>query len=465
MTQSPRESHAPVGPGDVLAGKYRVERVLGAGGMGVVVQAVHLELEQRVAMKFLLPGALEGPEAVTRFMREARAAVKIKSEHVARVIDVGRLETGAPFIVMEFLDGSDIAAVLRRGTLAVEEAVDYVLQACEAMAEAHAAGIVHRDLKPSNLFLCRRSDGMPIVKVLDFGISKMNGPELGDAALTQTAQLMGSPFYMSPEQMRSSRAVDHRTDIWSLGVILFELLAGAPPFRGETLTQLISAVLSEQTPSLRALRHDVTPELEHTLYGALEKDVDRRFRHIGEFVQALAPFAPPRSRDVIERVLRLSGLEGAAKNQAGRPHPRSSAPPALLGATATVTHQGWAGTRSDGRARRSTRVVLAGAIVVVVGALAALFVHRRTEPQTIAQVPPTVPAAPPASAERAPVIEPVAAPVPVPAEGIASAAPPSSSVLASASSSAPSARPPQSLVTRAPQPVFKPRSPLTIDLK
>src|SRR5262245_14841896 len=202
-TLSDRPSMPPVAQGDVLAGRYRVERVLGAGGMGVVVQATHLELDERVAMKFLLPHAVESGEAAARFVREARAAVKIKSEHIARVTDVGRLDNGAPYIEMEFLQGADLSNVLQRGPLSVEDAVDYVLQASDAMAEAHAAGIVHRDLKPSNLFMSTRSDGTPIIKVLDFGISNVNVQDTSEAGLTRTTAIMGSPFYMSPEPMRS----------------------------------------------------------------------------------------------------------------------------------------------------------------------------------------------------------------------------------------------------------------------
>src|SRR4051812_29611172 len=211
---------AGVREGDVLAGKYRVDKILGAGGMGVVVAAHHVQLDERVAIKFLLPEALGNAEAVARFAREARAAVKIKSEHVARVIDVGTLETGAPYMVMEYLEGGDLSQVLAsRGPLPVEEAVEYVLQACEAIAHAHALGIVHRDLKPANLFLIRRPDGTNAIKVLDFGISKvMPGKSASsDNAMTRTRTVMGSPLYMSPEQMASTRDVDGRTDLWALG--------------------------------------------------------------------------------------------------------------------------------------------------------------------------------------------------------------------------------------------------------
>ena len=241
MTQGDLERLAGVREGDLLAGKYRVERVLGAGGMGAVVAAYHMQLETKVALKFLLPAMLANEEAVTRFAREARAAVRITNEHVARVLDVGTLESGAPYIVMEYLDGTDLAGWLRqRGPLPIEEAIDFVLQAGEAIAEAHALGIVHRDLKPANLFCIRSADGRPTIKVLDFGISKVTNLSASASNLvkTQTATLMGSPFYMSPEQMEATHAVDARTDIWALGVILFELLTGKVPFYGETVPEV-----------------------------------------------------------------------------------------------------------------------------------------------------------------------------------------------------------------------------------
>ncbi|MFS8068038.1 MAG: serine/threonine-protein kinase, partial [Byssovorax sp.] len=208
--------------GELIAGKYRVDRVLGAGGMGTVFAATHVVLGQRVAIKRMHPERIGRHNAGPRFLREARAAARLRSQHVARVIDVGVLEDGAPFIVMEHLDGEDLAALVdRRGALPVAEAVEYVLQAAEAIAEAHAAGIVHRDLKPENLFLSFDLAGAPCIKVLDFGISKLLGDEL---ALTRAAVAVGTPLYMSPEQMVSSRDVDSRTDLWSLGVVLYELV-------------------------------------------------------------------------------------------------------------------------------------------------------------------------------------------------------------------------------------------------
>lgn len=217
---------APVKEGDVVASKYVVQRLLGEGGMGVVVLARHLALDEQVALKFLSSAFAEHPEAAQRFVREARATVRVKSEHVARVIDVGELPSGIPFIVLEYLDGEDLSALLSKvGSLPVEDAVDYVVQTCEAMAEAHAQGVIHRDLKPSNLMLVRRTDGTPCIKVLDFGISKMVSAQ-PEMSLTRTAAVLGSPLYMSPEQLMQSKLVDERSDVWSLGVILLRAPRG-----------------------------------------------------------------------------------------------------------------------------------------------------------------------------------------------------------------------------------------------
>ncbi|HEX4352856.1 MAG TPA: serine/threonine-protein kinase, partial [Polyangiales bacterium] len=248
-------SAPPVVIGDVIAGKYVVERVIGEGGMGVVLAARHLELDQRVAIKFLLPEIAETGMAAERFRREARAAARIRGQHVCRVLDVGTLETGIPFMVMEYLEGRDLASELEdRGRMPVEEAVGYVLQACEALAEAHANGVIHRDLKPANLFLEACADGSRRLKVLDFGVSKslIEGTAGRQAALTKTSSLVGSPLYMSPEQLDSARDVDARTDIWALGVVLYELIAGHTPFNGDTIPQLVTAVLHDPPRALSA---------------------------------------------------------------------------------------------------------------------------------------------------------------------------------------------------------------------
>ena len=292
--QLPSDS-LPVRPGDVLADKYRVERVLGTGGMGFVVAARNINLGKLVALKMMLPAALAMPRAVERFEREARAAVQLKSEHIAEVLDIGRLPTGEPYIVMELLDGSDFEGLLQRDRwLQVDDAVDYLLQACEAVAEAHALGVVHRDLKPKNLFLSHRLDGTPIVKVLDFGISKWTTPDSDSHSLTRTSDVFGSPNYMSPEQIRSVKDVDGRTDIWSLGVILFELLTGRVPFLAESLPQLCALVLEQAPPSVASLRADVPPGLVAVVARCLEKSSERRFQTVRELVAALEPFGRPR---------------------------------------------------------------------------------------------------------------------------------------------------------------------------
>ena len=202
----------PVAPGDVVGGKYRVERVLGRGGMGIVVAATHVHLRELVALKFLLTPGGQTSQVMARFLREAQITAKMRGQHVARVTDVGVLPNQVPYMVMEYLEGSDLRRIVRsRGPLPVEEAVDYVVQACEGVAEAHALGVVHRDLKPSNLFVSTGRDGAPLVKVLDFGVSKLS-QLLDEAAqeLTGTGMLLGSPRYMSPEQLRSSASVDGR---------------------------------------------------------------------------------------------------------------------------------------------------------------------------------------------------------------------------------------------------------------
>jgi serine/threonine-protein kinase len=311
-------SAAGVVEGDVLEGKYRIERVLGVGGMGVVVAAHHIQLDEKVALKFLLPAALGNPDAVDRFAREARAAVKIKSEHVARVTDVGALQDGAPYMVMEYLEGGDLEAWLQEhGPLPVEQAVEFVLQACEAIAEAHALGIVHRDLKPANLFCIRRADGLLSIKVLDFGISKRmtSTSRSAPGSMSRTAGLMGSPLYMSPEQMSSPKDVDAQTDIWALGVILFELLTGRTAFVTDSVIELAVKISSEATPAIRSLRPDVPVGLEAIVFRCLEKDPHQRFPNVAELALALLPFGPERAKASVERisgVMQAAGLSSIA---------------------------------------------------------------------------------------------------------------------------------------------------------
>jgi serine/threonine-protein kinase len=399
----------PVREGDVLAGKYRVERVLGVGGMGVVVAATHLQLEERVALKFLVKDALESADAVARFAREARAAVKIKSEHVARVIDVGTLETGAPYMVMEYLEGGDLSQVVHaHGPMPIEDAVEYVLQACEAIAHAHVLGIVHRDLKPANLFLIRRPDGTNAIKVLDFGISKVM-PGKGsssDNAMTRTRAIMGSPLYMSPEQMTSTRDVDGRTDIWALGVILYELLAGQPPFSADTMPQLCGLILSGPTPSIRTIRANIPAGLDAVLRRCLEKDPVRRYPNIAEFAAALAEFAPKRARASIERVTRV--VQSASMTTSGVVV--ASAPGGRV-----QTGDSWADTKEGLQTKSSKKGLWIALALTAVVVVAGVVIARRpasVEPTVLSQ-PTVAPAAAP-SLVQAPVVDTAAPVVPLP---------------------------------------------------
>jgi eukaryotic-like serine/threonine-protein kinase len=291
-------------PGQILAGKYLIEQVLGIGGMGVVVSAKHVQLEQKVAIKYLLPQALLNPEVVERFAREARAAAKIRGEHVARVIDVGQFDDGAPYMVMEHLDGHDLAKHLELyGPLPIEDACRFLLETCEALAEAHSAKIVHRDLKPSNMFLAKQPDKSAIIKVLDFGISKTG--DAPSASLTKTSALMGTAFYMSPEQLTNPKGVDHRSDIWSLGVILFELLAGRQPFIGESVPEIIGGILQNQPVKIRELRADVPGGLEAIIVKCMQTKTVDRYQSVAGLAAALGAFANARDRQSVEITARV----------------------------------------------------------------------------------------------------------------------------------------------------------------
>ena len=288
-----RDETAAPAIGKILAGKYQIERLLGQGGMGVVMAAKHLALGKLVAIKVMRPEVLVEPSAAQRFVREARAASRLRSEHIVRVIDLDTIDGGVPFIAMEYLEGEDLGALVQRGPIDACEAVTYVLQVCEAIAEAHAAGIVHRDLKPANLFVTRRSDGSPCMKVLDFGVSKIiaGGPLADELTSTDTKALVGSPSYMAPEQLISAKAVDPRTDIWALGCILFELVIGRTPFGANpALAQVLASILRDETPRMQVLRADLPVGFAEVVERCLEKDPSRRYPSVDALAAALSPF-------------------------------------------------------------------------------------------------------------------------------------------------------------------------------
>ncbi len=374
---------APIEPGQWIAGKYRVERVLGRGGMGVVLAATHVDLHELRAIKLLHdPGS--AADAVDRFLREARAAAKLKSERVAKVFDVGRLEDGSPYLVMEYLEGCDLGALLKaRGPLPVEEAAYYLLQALEGMAEAHAAGIIHRDLKPANLFLTTAPDGTAAVKVLDFGISKLAASGGVSEDMTRTDTVLGSPFYMSPEQMRSTRDVDARTDIWSFGVILYRLLTAVVPFQGDSITQVCAAVVGD-VPALPSSRKPgLDPRADAVVMRCLEKDPARRFADVGELAAALAPLGPPGSELSLERTRRM--LRGAEWRSGANPALGLGAPlgPSVDQLPPAGTASSWSTTSAHRGGRTSRAVIVAVALLAVLAgaAIAAgLLLSRRADP-------------------------------------------------------------------------------------
>jgi serine/threonine-protein kinase len=296
---------SPVREGDIIAGRYRVEHVLAAGGMGIVVAARHVQLNQRVAVKVLTHNA-GSSQSTARFLTEAKASALLRSEHVVHVSDVGTLDSGLPFMVMELLDGEDLSQVLdQEGKLPIEVAVDYVLQACEGLAEAHTARIVHRDLKPGNLFRARRPDGSETIKVLDFGVSKALSKDVrAEGTVTTTDAVFGSPLYMSPEQMQSASKADERSDVWSLGVVLYELVTRKMPFDAESMAGLAVRIATDPPTRLITALPGAPLELEAVIFKCLEKHPDRRYPNVAELAADLEPFAPA-SRPHVERIQRL----------------------------------------------------------------------------------------------------------------------------------------------------------------
>jgi serine/threonine protein kinase len=409
-------------PGVVFADKYVVESTLGRGAAGVVFAATHRELRQRVAIKVLRDA---GPNGAERMIREARAALALHSEHVVRVMDVGR-DQGRVFLVMEHLAGADLGSLLKeRGPFPVAEAVDCVLQACAGVAEAHARGVVHRDLKPTNLFLTTRADGSPLVKVLDFGISKSEEHGDPETSLTGPAELLGSPMYMSPEQVRGAKYVDHRTDIWSLGVIVFRLVTGKAPFgNGSTVSAALASVVADAPASMRGLRPEVPRELEAVVLRCLDKSPAERFATVAELAAALAPFGTDDGRSAVVRLVRDRSTDGRA----------------AVGGAARRARWPW--------------LVAAGIALLAVPAAALAVLHRTPATPTAASAPDTTSVT--ASASSPAATPPSAAP------GTTTASPPPAPAVASTSATttvtAKSASPPTTS-TRASAPPIRRTAP------
>jgi serine/threonine-protein kinase len=439
-----------VGPGDIVGGKYTIEKLLGEGGMGLVFVAHHQKLNRRVAIKCLKPSVAQRPEAAIRLEREARAVAALESDHVTKVLDVGQLKDGAPYVVMELLEGEDLASVLTQGKgVPLEWAVHVILEVCDAVGEAHGLGIIHRDLKPANIFLHRRAraNGGTMTKVLDFGISKVDDGE--ESGLTAASQIMGSPRYMSPEQLRNPKEVTASTDIWSLGATLYEVITGIPPFRGDSIAKLCTQIFTVDPVPPRTLRPEVPPALEDVVLRCLAKDPKSRFPTISALAEALGRSLPTASQKEAARPSLPSDPGRLWRAQSspelpllsvttgmfvtGPDAPRGAPPLAPL--TGTLHGVDAPAGHSENRTTSRLRWGLSFVGLVVVGGLALGAAALLTSPEptvatgaapaaapppatssapTLAAPPPPLPAPPPPSAppseSRAPSTEPAPAP-------------------------------------------------------
>ena len=418
-----------------MLGKYRVDEVLGTGGMGKVLRASHLYLQQSYAIKVLLPQMADSASTVSRFLREAQATVSLKSEHIAKVWDVGTMPGShdtppTPFIVMEYLDGNDLNQILRHhGPQTPPVVCELMLQACEGMAEAHAMGVIHRDIKPSNFFITRRADGTMLLKILDFGISKT---PVGLTDLTGTQTVLGTPTYMAPEQMKTSKTADPRSDIWSMGVVMYQLITGRPPFSGESYAELVLKVNSDPPAPIMV---PLPPGLGEVIMRCLEKDPLQRPQNVGELARQLAPYAPDpvaaaqsstRSTRILQQRTALKGLQGSPLAAGGgRATPMPIQP-------AQLTPRSWPPTSpshssiSHGhgqvthRVRSSRGWLIAGVVMLTVLAGTGGFIASRmmttdavTPAASTAPPPPTPIAPPPATTAPPPPATVVTAPPPV----------------------------------------------------
>lgn len=430
---------APVQRGDLLAGKYRIERLLGEGAMGVVVAATHLDLDKPVALKFMKPEAIAAPECIDRFLREARAAGRLRSEHTCQVHDVGRLDNGAPYIVMELLEGEDLQTFVDRvGVLPSDLVARYLGEVCEAMEEAHAAGIVHRDLKPQNLFKVTTPGGRDLIKVLDFGVSKLHQ---GDGA-TRTANgaIIGTPAFMSPEQMVSSKDVDRRSDIWAMGVIMYQLATGCLPFAGDDVFAIGLRIVNDAPVPPRAIRPDLDARLEVHILRCLAKDPAARYAtaeelrrdllvlvHAGDRSRVSAAFAAP------------AGLAGWA--QATISLNSSAEMPAMARSTLPQLAGTMPPPATGARTRSRVAIAAAAALATVIGGAglyySAASPTRRAALERAEAVPGTGGAAPKGEA-----FAPVTAPPAVVVSPRSAGVPPATAMPVDAAAAAPPVEPP-----------------------
>jgi serine/threonine-protein kinase len=330
----PEDTEEDVSLGIMVAHKYRIESILAAGAMGTLFAATDITLGRRIAIKVARVAPERQNELDRRLILEAQCAAHLRCEHTARVLEIGQLSSGAPFIVMDLLDGEDLETILQRAKrLQIRHAVSYVMQACVALAEAHGLGIVHRDIKPENLFLAKHLDGSRIIKLIDFGASTLVRSVAPGSASPHDPMVVGTPLYMAPERIRDPSSSDPRSDIWSLGALLSELLTGIPPFDADTVREVCQRVLHGEPSAIRVRRPDVSIPLERIVIRCLEKQPEARFTDVAALAAALARFAPPGSWELAVRARRMlvgaSRSDDAAKLREDRPStpPRPSVPP------------------------------------------------------------------------------------------------------------------------------------------
>ncbi len=388
--------------GALIGEKYQLVGVLGRGGMGAVYEAIHRDIGARVAVKLLHPRSGDDPTMLIRFRREARAAGSIGHPAIVRVHDIGQTDEGVPYQVMELLRGQSVGGLLaREGRIDPELAAYIACQLLSGLSAAHAAGVVHRDLKPENVFLTESGTLLPGVKILDFGISRAIGGEadvIDGTRLTQDGSVLGTPEYMSPEQARGEERIDHRSDLYSVGVMLFECLTGVVPFRGVNYNSVLHRIVTDPAPSPREIRPEVPPALERLILRALSKHAEDRFASASEMFRALLPFVSDTARALIPPP------ETGADRAAGDGQGDFEADPTISDAAlAADTKLSW---ESGERSRRRTRwILVAGALTIVAGAVTGLLLRGETETVT----PPPALAAQTAPADERP---PQAAPAP-----------------------------------------------------